>query len=369
MTVFTNKEFTSQTISGLLEYQEFSDVTLATADNEQFHLHRIILSASSPFFKNVLLKNIYAKPFIYLQGMMYEPLRHIVEFIYTGQCKVPVAILNSFLKIGKDLEIHGLVKVPDDTFNNKAPPSCFTDISNNSAENYENQTNIPQDYVKTFTNHTEIGQDNILNNHHNIMINLDDCDPPKPDKNYIDLKSDDQDNTTCHEGFPETPTDRNIEQEKYQKFPKSVLKDIIDNAKYSQAMANLNEYYEKNDIDPIPTVIEKETSIFGESQANFKKGTFLGKQEYKCEQCDYKSSYRPHIKSHQHFVHNKITNELLFPCGKCDKVLISDLKRKKHNNIHHNPDAYKCDTCGKILSNRGSLKTHKAIKHSQEKLV
>ena len=126
MTLFTHKEFTSQTITSLLEYQEFSDVTLATADDEQFHLHRIILSASSPFFKNVLLKNMHAKPFLYLQGMMYEPLRHLVEFMYTGQCKVPVAILNSFLKMGKDLEIQGLDEDFDNTLNIKVLPKFRT---------------------------------------------------------------------------------------------------------------------------------------------------------------------------------------------------------------------------------------------------
>ena len=58
----------------------------------------------------------------------------------------------------------------------------------------------------------------------------------------------------------------------------------------------------------------------------------------------------------------KVTNDLLFPCWKCDKLLISDLKLKKHNNFHHNPDANKCDTC----SNQISLISHKLVKHSQE---
>ena len=62
----------------------------------------------------------------------------------------------------------------------------------------------------------------------------------------------------------------------------------------------------------------------------------------------------------------KVTNELLFPCGKCDKVLTSDLKLKKHNNLHHNPDANKCDICGKFLSSQISLKSHILVKHSRE---
>ena len=39
---------------------DFADVTLACADGQQVEAHRVILAASSPFFQNLLTRNIHA---------------------------------------------------------------------------------------------------------------------------------------------------------------------------------------------------------------------------------------------------------------------------------------------------------------------
>jgi hypothetical protein len=48
---------------------EFSDVTLACADDQQIKAHKIILSGSSPFFRNILSKNPHPSPLLYLAGL------------------------------------------------------------------------------------------------------------------------------------------------------------------------------------------------------------------------------------------------------------------------------------------------------------
>ena len=54
------------TFKSFLEETSFVDVTLACEDDKQIMAHKVILSANSEFFKNVLVKNIHQHPLIYL---------------------------------------------------------------------------------------------------------------------------------------------------------------------------------------------------------------------------------------------------------------------------------------------------------------
>ena len=45
--------------------EDFSDVTLACEDGYQREAHKVILAASSPFFRSLLVKNKHAHPLHY----------------------------------------------------------------------------------------------------------------------------------------------------------------------------------------------------------------------------------------------------------------------------------------------------------------
>ena len=44
--------------------KDFFDVTLAW-DDEQIHAHKVILSACSPFFRNILRRNLHQNPILF----------------------------------------------------------------------------------------------------------------------------------------------------------------------------------------------------------------------------------------------------------------------------------------------------------------
>ena len=48
---------------------DFTDVTLACEDGQQIEAHRVILSASSPFFQSLLKRNEHSHPIIFMRGM------------------------------------------------------------------------------------------------------------------------------------------------------------------------------------------------------------------------------------------------------------------------------------------------------------
>ena len=68
----------------LREDRDFFDVTLA-CDDEQMQAHKVILSACSPFFRNVLRKNPHQHPLLYLKGVKYTDLQAVLNFMYHGE--------------------------------------------------------------------------------------------------------------------------------------------------------------------------------------------------------------------------------------------------------------------------------------------
>jgi len=86
----------------------FTDVTLA-CNGIQIQVHRVILSASSPFFTSIL-KAKPSHPLIYLRGIKAENLVSIVDFIYNGQVNVLEENLNEFLDVAEELKLKGLIR-------------------------------------------------------------------------------------------------------------------------------------------------------------------------------------------------------------------------------------------------------------------
>ena len=88
---------------------EFVDVTLACEDGQQVEAHKVILTASSPFFDNLLKKNRHPHPLIYMKGVKFEDLLAIVDFLYCGEANVYQENLDSFLRIAEDLKDYGKI--------------------------------------------------------------------------------------------------------------------------------------------------------------------------------------------------------------------------------------------------------------------
>ena len=93
----------------LREEKDFFDVTLACEDS-QVSAHKVILSACSPFFRNVLRKNPHQHPLLYLKGVKYQELLSVLNFMYQGEVNVAQEELNSFLAVAEELRVKGLTQ-------------------------------------------------------------------------------------------------------------------------------------------------------------------------------------------------------------------------------------------------------------------
>ena len=104
----------------LREEKDFFDVTLACDDN-QIQAHKVILSACSPFFRNVLRRNPHQHPLLYLKGVKYSELMSVLNFMYMGEVNVAQEELNSFLAVAEDLRVKGLTQNNSETSSKSVP--------------------------------------------------------------------------------------------------------------------------------------------------------------------------------------------------------------------------------------------------------
>ena len=94
-------------------YQEgrYTDVTLVSDDQTQFKAHKIVLSACSPVFKNIIDSNPSQHPLIYLRGIQSHEVESILQFMYLGEGRIFFERMGEFIKVAQDLEIPGISDV------------------------------------------------------------------------------------------------------------------------------------------------------------------------------------------------------------------------------------------------------------------
>ena len=92
----------------LRDDKRFINVTLVSEDGEHFEAHKVILSASSPFFMNILKLNKHSNPLIYLMGFKANELHSLIDFMYHGVADIHQDDLDLFLAKAEELQLKGL---------------------------------------------------------------------------------------------------------------------------------------------------------------------------------------------------------------------------------------------------------------------
>jgi len=100
-------------LSLLKDSEDLFDVTLVSDDEIPIQAHKVVLSVSSPFFRNVLKFNKNPSPLLYIRGVTNTVLGNVVEFLYKGEATVAENDLDDFLKLSKDLKLTGLSENDD----------------------------------------------------------------------------------------------------------------------------------------------------------------------------------------------------------------------------------------------------------------
>ncbi len=96
-----------EAFEALRQDDDFVDVTLGCG-GRKFKAHKMLLSACSLYFRELLRGNPCQHPIIIIRETSADDLEAILEFVYNGEVNVDEKQLDSFLKAAKALQIRGL---------------------------------------------------------------------------------------------------------------------------------------------------------------------------------------------------------------------------------------------------------------------
>ena len=142
------QENISTAFSNLRADTNFTDVTLISDDDQHVETHKVILSASSPFFMNILRNNKHSHPLIYLKGFKAMDLHSLLDFMYHGTAEVNQESLERFLALAEELQLKGLTggnEEKQETQKEVKKESIPRIAQVKTSETYDNYTNIAVD--------------------------------------------------------------------------------------------------------------------------------------------------------------------------------------------------------------------------------
>eukprot|EP00088_Acartia_fossae_P027823 TRINITY_DN2858_c0_g1_i8.p1 TRINITY_DN2858_c0_g1~~TRINITY_DN2858_c0_g1_i8.p1 ORF type:complete len:632 (-),score=138.20 TRINITY_DN2858_c0_g1_i8:922-2817(-) len=100
-------------ISTLRLNEILTDVTITCGD-KYFQAHKLVLCASSEYFRSILANNIEKLAIVHIVGVPPIYIQNILQYLYTGQIEITPSDVEPFLRVANDLKICGLYK--DDSY-------------------------------------------------------------------------------------------------------------------------------------------------------------------------------------------------------------------------------------------------------------
>ena len=134
-------DFTSnvnKSFRNLRNQEDFIDVTLVGDDSKHVVAHKLVLSTSSEYFRNIFSNNkkyFQSHALVCLAGLNYGDLSNILDFIYQGEVQIQHQDMDRFLKIAKRLKIYGLIEGDEQTDEDTSENILDEQIDEGTSEN------------------------------------------------------------------------------------------------------------------------------------------------------------------------------------------------------------------------------------------
>ena len=99
--------------------EDFYDVTLVSSDQHQVQAHKLVLSASSEYFKKILTNNgKHSNTLLCLEGISTLELTNVLDYIYNGEVQIYQDNLDRFLLVAQRFQLEGLIEEESDKTEN-----------------------------------------------------------------------------------------------------------------------------------------------------------------------------------------------------------------------------------------------------------
>ena len=100
----------SKSFKSLRCENNFYDVTLVGDDENLVSAHRVVLSSSSEYFKNILQVTKHGHPILCNEGVPGSDLNQILDYMYNGEVQIYQDQIDHFLNIAKRMKLEGLLE-------------------------------------------------------------------------------------------------------------------------------------------------------------------------------------------------------------------------------------------------------------------
>ncbi|XP_030761603.1 longitudinals lacking protein, isoforms H/M/V-like isoform X5 [Sitophilus oryzae] len=318
--------------------EDFTDVTIA-CDGQQLQAHKVVLSACSPYFKELFKANPCSHPIIFMRDVEARHIIALMEFMYVGEVNVSQTHLSTFLKTAESLKIRGLTDtssesdvVPEENSLYLKPQTRST--RNNGLLVNKNKPKTPQiSSTSTVTSSQDVPLDDLSNI---LMPNSSSPAPKRHCKSETEIRVRKEESMTVNPFAIQGESRSQPELLKTGLFPKVELPEYISD---DDNDASSNFYNTESNLLPGGIDILPQTA------------SFLSK--------DIGAPDLSHPSNDSRKLHSLDPR----PCSECGKVYSNLSNLRQHMKLIHFPTYVNCLHCRKQFKTDLYLRRHVLSAH------
>ena len=302
---------------GMIKNSDLTDVTLVCDDQKLLIAHKVVLSASSPVFQNIINNFTQNHSMIYLRGIQHQEIESLLDFMYLGVATFSQERIDEFLNVAQNL---GVKEISNNTANNKKVEMLEYNDSIDDIGNWIN------DLGSKTAHSLDKGKneyfDGISTNEERIFSGY----------NFMEDK-------IQSDGTMESNTKENVKQNIKQK---SKLEKKSSDRKFPCDQCDNVQ----SSLRHLQTHVDVKHN-----------GLRLS-----CNVCSQQFTGNTALKNHIQTVHEGIRH----PCDQCNKQYATKRILREHIMIKHEGMRYHCSQCSYTNVHRNNLAKHMSLVHSTE---
>ncbi|XP_061383190.1 protein tramtrack, beta isoform-like isoform X3 [Danaus plexippus] len=360
---------TSQ-FEALRDDEDFVDVTLA-CEGHRLEAHKVVLSACSPYFKELFKNNPCPHPIIFMRDCEVSHVRALLQFMYVGQVNIAQAQLSAFLRTADALQIRGLTDCSqhnDKKVNRKSPPSQLRNLlsakpshstSSSKAASQNVESTCADDLEKGANRRSEINSPDAARNNLNEEASFQTSSQTRPNNDDLNQTSNyptlrvktDLEATEINNEENDIPMDPGDSEEadKCQDFTATDLlepkMEVMEQEVSDEERSNFQSYFNENNAlanpNPFATLqgnidlMAGMNSELRDENAEVGGGAggagASGGPGVRCSQCGRRYSNASNLRQHVRLIH-EAQPVVCSTCGRCFKT---PLYLRRHTLAQH----------------------------------
>ena len=296
----------SENLQELFYEKHFADVTLVSDDGIQLTAHKVILSACSLVFRNMLVNNPHPHPLLFMRGIKKTHLMSILKFMYCGETQIPQDSIDEFVSICRDLQINDI----ESSCDLNTPVDDGQALEDNTEKNENEYKEDPPNSMQHTIQKHEISEENVS-------------------KEIIEIDLDTEAAKT------------NLNPHLGQNMP----------------VKSNNENFGVLELHACKECDYKTANI-----SNLRRHKYIKhdnpKHQYKCQHCDFKATLQEYVIRHIKTMHRSKVYDHKMPTP-------DDLK-KQQQKVQHDGVSFSCSECAYTTRWAKDISSHKALNHTNK---